>query len=74
MRGTRPVIVLLAIGALALGVVILTALEPAWIEALAGFDPDGGSGAAEWVIVLVLGALALVACYMGVRRSRTRAR
>jgi hypothetical protein len=74
MRGTRQVIALCAIGALTLGVAILTALEPAWIEAVAGFDPDNGNGALEWVIVLVLAALALVAAYLGVRRQRARAR
>lgn len=63
---------LLAIGALVLGVVILTALEPAWIEALAGFDPDGGSGSVEWVVALALAAVTLVASYLGLRRLRAR--
>src|SRR5262245_54747543 len=74
MSGRRQVIALFAIGALTLGVVILTALEPAWIEALAGIDPDGGSGKVEWVVVLVLAAVGLLAGYIGVRRLRTRGR
>jgi len=33
---------------------ILTAVWPTWIEGVFGFDPDGGSGKAEWWIVAVL--------------------
>ena len=39
---------------------ILTAVWPEWIEGLFGFDPDGGNGSAEWLIVAVL-AVATVA-------------
>lgn len=31
-----------------------------WIELVFGMDPDGGSGAAEWVVVLVLLVLSAV--------------
>ena len=31
-----------------------------WIEALTGLDPDHGAGLAEWILVLVLGASAVV--------------
>jgi hypothetical protein len=33
---------------------ILTAVWPDWIEGLFGFDPDGGNGTVEWLIVAVL--------------------
>ena len=67
-------VALCAIGTPVLGVVILTALEPAWIEAIAGVDPDLGSGILEWVLVLVLAVVALVAGYIVVRGPRTRDR
>lgn len=74
MRGTGQAVLLWVAGALTLGVAILTALKPGWIEAFAGFDPDGGNGAVEWVIVLVLAAVVGLVGYVGVRRLRTRGR
>jgi hypothetical protein len=32
----------------------LTLAWPEWIEGIFGFEPDGGSGAAEWAIALGL--------------------
>ena len=36
---------------------IVTAVWPAWIEGVSGFDPDGGNGTAEWGIVAVLAVI-----------------
>lgn len=38
---------------------ILTAVWPDWIEGLFGFDPDGGNGATEWWIVVVLAVITI---------------
>lgn len=40
---------------------LVTFIWPTWIESLFGVEPDGGSGAAEWwiVVVLALGAVVL---------------
>ena len=45
----------------------VTLVWPDWIEELTGLDPDGGSGAAESVVVAVLAVLTLV---FGVRAWR----
>jgi hypothetical protein len=55
---------------------ILTAVWPDWIEGLFGFDPDGGNGTAEWLIVAVLAvatvaAVALTRHDLRVARRRT---
>lgn len=42
------------------GLGILTAFWHDWIEALTGWDPDHHNGSAEWLIVAVLLAVALV--------------
>ena len=50
-----------AIGAALLAIAAAaTAVFPQWMEAL-GFDPDHGSGAAEWAIVGLFG-VACLAC------------
>jgi hypothetical protein len=39
---------------------VVTVVWRDWIELVFGVDPDGGSGAAEWLIVLVLGIISVV--------------
>ncbi len=46
---------------------VITLFWPTWIEALFGVEPDGGSGEAEWVFVVVL---ALVAAVSGLLARR----
>jgi hypothetical protein len=48
----------------------ITLVWPAWIEALTGRDPDGGSGMVEWIIVAVLALLALASALLARRDYR----
>ncbi|AZS37417.1 hypothetical protein CVS47_02053 [Microbacterium lemovicicum] len=71
---TIRIIVQFALAALFLAVAVVTVIEPEWIEVVFGIDPDRGSGALEWVIVLALGVLAVVAAGFGARTVIRRRR
>ena len=58
---------------LAFALALLTLFTRAWIEAIFGVDPDGGSGTAEWSIVLGLVLVALASA-MAARYEVLRAR
>ncbi len=49
---------------------IATAVWPTWIEDVLGFDPDGGSGNAEWLVVAVLAVITVVAAVLARRDLR----
>jgi hypothetical protein len=51
--------------------VILTSVEPDWIEATTGLDPDHHNGMAERLIVVLLAAVA-VALVFAANRDRRR--
>lgn len=50
---------------------LATLVAPAWIEAVFRVDPDGGSGALEWLIAAAFAA-ATVALTLGARHELRR--
>ena len=59
-----------AIAVVFLASTILTAITPSWIEELTGFEPDGGNGALEWLIVGLFGLVALAFALSGRKHQR----
>ncbi|HET9897382.1 MAG TPA: hypothetical protein VFQ44_20825 [Streptosporangiaceae bacterium] len=53
---------------------ILTAVWPDWIEGVFGFDPDGGNGTAEWLIVGAFAVATLAVAAFARRDLRTARR
>jgi hypothetical protein len=49
-----------AIACVTAAVALLTLVRHEWIERLFSVDPDGGSGALEWAVVLLLFFIAVV--------------
>jgi hypothetical protein len=49
---------------------ILTAVWPDWIEGVLGFDPDGGDGSVEWLIVAGLAVATLIVAALARRDLR----
>jgi hypothetical protein len=49
---------------------VVTVITPDWIEAVFRVDPDGGSGAVEWLIAAGLGLVAAATCAVSVAEWR----
>jgi hypothetical protein len=50
-----------ALALVSLAALVITLISKSWIETLTGLDPDGGSGAAEWAVVVALTAVTISA-------------
>lgn len=62
--GSAPTVLTIVetLAAVAFGALgLLALLVPQWVEAVFGADPDAGSGAAEWLVVVGAAAAALSA-------------
>jgi len=53
---------------------IVTLIWPTWIETLFGVEPDGGSGEAEWLVVVVLALVAVTSGLLARREYRAARR
>lgn len=62
-----------ALAVITAGLAILTLMTREWIELFFGVDPDAGSGALEWAIVIAL-AVATVAFSLMARAELKRGR
>jgi hypothetical protein len=52
---------------------LITLVLPAWLEVVFGIDPDQGSGSAEWILVGVAAAVAVIASIAARRELRLAA-
>jgi hypothetical protein len=53
---------------------LLTMIVPDWIERVTPLHPDAGGGETEWVIVVALGAVALILAFDVVNALRRASR
>ncbi|HZM38843.1 MAG TPA: hypothetical protein VFB94_06995 [Acidimicrobiales bacterium] len=61
------------LGLASLALAVLTVVNKEWIEELTGLEPDAGSGALEWGIVIAFGLAAVLLGRMAWRdRQRLR--
>jgi hypothetical protein len=54
----------------ALGLFVLSLAWPEWIEEVFGVEPDGGSGALEWLIAIAFLVVAVAFAWDGRRTHR----
>jgi hypothetical protein len=58
------------LGIVSMALAILTVVNREWIEELTGLEPDAGSGALEWGIVIAFGLTAVVLGALAWRNSQ----
>jgi len=62
------------LSALSAALSVVTLMWPAWLEAVLPVDPDGGSGEAEWVVVMTLAVVAVGSALLARRHWLTARR
>lgn len=60
------------LAAICAALAVLASMDPEWIEHSVGISPDGGSGGAEWELVIAFGAAALVLGFAAFAVTRAR--
>jgi hypothetical protein len=72
-HATKLFWVAIVAGSLSTGLLVLTLFTRDWIELLSGVDPDDGSGATEWGVVIALVTVACASATMVCREWRKAA-
>jgi hypothetical protein len=66
--------IMTVLAAVCVGLAVVASVDPQWIEHSVGLSPDGGSGGAEWELVIAFAAAALVLSAVALAATLARLR